>query len=78
VSFLFRHAQKLDFLRLLDVDLGVTGDGDWSSAFTRLAGKLRGLREIQLRGTFWQMHSLGRQSSVLLFLGDITNARRLA
>jgi hypothetical protein len=57
VSFLLRHARTLEFLRLADVEFG-TGGGDWASVFTRLAGNLPSLKEVQLRGTLGQEHSL--------------------
>ncbi|KAJ7800908.1 hypothetical protein B0H14DRAFT_2897715, partial [Mycena olivaceomarginata] len=57
VSFLLRHARTLEFLRLADVEFG-PGDGDWANVFTRLAGHFPALKEVQLRGTLGQGHSL--------------------
>jgi hypothetical protein len=49
VKLLIRHANTLRRLSLTDFAMG---SGDWQQTFIRIAGKMRNLYEIKLRGTF--------------------------
>lgn len=51
VDFLLRHQTKLRRLSLSDI---VITDGEWTSLFTRIAGKFPRLQKVKLSGEFWQ------------------------
>ncbi|CAK1357528.1 hypothetical protein CB0940_07742 [Cercospora beticola] len=66
VDFLLRHAGTLERLELNEVTL----EGEWPECFSRLAGKLPRLKEVQLRGVFSVGHG-----AFFCFFGDLYTSR---
>ncbi|GIZ42709.1 hypothetical protein CKM354_000596800 [Cercospora kikuchii] len=65
VDFLLRHAATLERLELNEVTL----NGEWPECFSKFAGKLPRLKEVQLRGVF------DINSGFFCFFGDLYTSR---